>query len=173
MQLWLEFLKNYSKPFDSEDLHDYTWDHGLSDSFDSTPWLPQSAWDMSRSWDATWWCSSCWLLLLLFVLRPFFYSNLEIPVSPQLALLLLLCCPKFENLCLQLLSVVFAKLLTVFSPWPLGHGRPLAPLSVPGRKGGSARKKKRKTKKGRKKERNKTKQQNKQRTPTKNQTSSR
>ena len=68
--------------------------------------------------------------------RCFFHSNLEIPVSPQLALLLLLCCPKFANLCLQLLSVVFAKLLTVFSPRPLGHGRPLAPLSVPGRKGG-------------------------------------
>ena len=34
-------------------------------------------------------------------------------------MLLLLCCPKFANLCLQLLSVVFAKLLTVFSPWPL------------------------------------------------------
>ena len=61
-----------------------------------------------------------------------FYSNLGFPVSPQLALLLLLCCPKFANLCLQLLSIVFAKLLTVFSPRPLGHGRPLAPLSVPG-----------------------------------------
>merc|ERR1711933_401100 len=84
--------------------------------------------------------------------KVFFYSSLEIPVSPQLVLLLLLCCPKFANLCLQLLSIVFEKLLTVFSPRPLGHGRPLAPLSVPGRKGGSARKKKKeKRKKGERK----------------------
>ena len=53
-----------------------------------------------------------------------FYLNLGIPVSPQLTLLLLLCCPRFANLCLQLLSIGFAKLLTVFSPRLLGHGRP-------------------------------------------------
>ena len=33
--------------------------------------------------------------------KVFFHSNLDSPVSPQLALLLLLCCPKLGSLCFQ------------------------------------------------------------------------
>ena len=60
-------------------------------------------------------CKSClaWFARLIVILctafirkncierKIFFHSNLESPVSPQLALLLLLCCPKLGRLCFQ------------------------------------------------------------------------